>query len=250
MAGRDCVLHSDSSNCSGYLCMHAVSFCAECLLRGVHFVIPMSSVRLRHEAGLLLQDPLPVHFDDLPGCRRLTGRQQEGLGRENMDIWWCVMDKLYFESWMPLKGSTLCNVNKWPVEGNITHLIWKRQCSCSRHYTFENVFSTEIIAFSSVPGGRPRWQNSHCPWWRAGLHAPCRKHGGAPPRCYTNWNHWVVGLTVCYCWSGSSQAPPLAHLRPPLMSSPSPSPGCYCLQWQSGCQRHKVSKKWEWARCL
>lgn len=36
-------------------------------------------VRLPHEGRLLLQDPFPVHLDDLADGGDLTGRQQEGL---------------------------------------------------------------------------------------------------------------------------------------------------------------------------
>lgn len=102
----------------------------------------------------------------------------------------------------------------------------------------------------NLPGGRLRWRNSHCPWWKEECHAPCHKHGGALPQCYTNWNHWAVGLTVCYCWSGSSQALPLPRSYPHLMSYPFLSPGCYCLQWQS--KRHteavgrSISILWGW----
>lgn len=59
---------------------------ADCRLSDlVHFIRRILLVRLCHEARLLLQNPLPVHFDHLPGCRCLTGRQQEGLGREDVE---------------------------------------------------------------------------------------------------------------------------------------------------------------------
>lgn len=90
---------------------------------------------------------------------------------------------------------------------------------------------------NTSPGGRSHWRSSHCPGWRAEWTAPCHKHGGAPPQRYTNWNRWLVDLTGCCYWSGSSQAPPLVRLYPHLMSYP--SPGCYCLQWQSGKHRQE-----------
>lgn len=99
------------------------------------------------------------------------------------------------------------------------------------------------VCVSSIPDGRPRWQNSHFPWWTAGWHAPCHRHSGAPLQCYTNWNRWAFDLTACCCWSDSSQARPLAHLYPRLTPSLFPSPGCYCLQWQSGQQRDIVKPK-------
>lgn len=52
-----------------HLCVHAVTLRVEYLFRAViHFIYPGRCVRLCHEAGLLLQEPLPVHFDHLPGC--------------------------------------------------------------------------------------------------------------------------------------------------------------------------------------
>lgn len=52
-----------------YLCVHAVSLCAEYLFRAlINLIFLCSCLRLCHEAGLLLQYPLPVYFDHLPGC--------------------------------------------------------------------------------------------------------------------------------------------------------------------------------------
>lgn len=54
---------------SFYLYVHAVSLHAEYLFRAViHLIFLGSCLGLCHEVRLVLQDPLPVHFDNLPGC--------------------------------------------------------------------------------------------------------------------------------------------------------------------------------------
>lgn len=112
---------------------------------------------------------------------------------------------------------------------------YMRKLQC--HWSFKHVIKI-LLCDASIPDGKPRWQNLHCPWWKAGWHAPCHKHSDVLPRCYTNWNHLAVGLTECCCWSGSSQAPLLAHWDPHLMFYP--FPGCYRPQWQSGQQGDTV----------
>lgn len=73
-----------SSFCITYLHVHVICLGADNLFGAfVHFIFPSSSVGLCHERGFLLQEPLPVHFDDLPGCRSLTGWQQESLCKTN-----------------------------------------------------------------------------------------------------------------------------------------------------------------------
>lgn len=55
--------------CEFYFYMRDACICAENTLRVfIHFIFLGSWVRLGHEDGLFLQDPLSVHFDNLPGC--------------------------------------------------------------------------------------------------------------------------------------------------------------------------------------
>jgi len=52
-----------------YLYVHVGNLWAEYWFRVVINLIFLGGfLRLCHKAGLVLQDPLPVHFDHLPGC--------------------------------------------------------------------------------------------------------------------------------------------------------------------------------------
>lgn len=50
-----------------YLHVYA-DLCTACLFTAIDFMGMYVLVRLCHEVGLFLKNPLPVHFDHLPGC--------------------------------------------------------------------------------------------------------------------------------------------------------------------------------------